>query len=366
MELKEHLTDIQNKLKLGRFSNEAQVSQGVVLRILQALEWPVFDSQTVWPEYSVDGRRVDYALCDPQIKKPLVFLEVKQVGKSEGADKQLFEYAFIRGVQMAVLTDGQEWHFYLPGESGTYQERRVYLLDLLERDIEECDKRLKRYLSWQGVKSGQCIKFAREDYNHITINRDIKRLMPDAWNSLVKEDDPTLIDLIAEKVETLCGYKPRIETVSHFLSKMLFGEQSGYSKPNSPPDLKNIGKEHHPHQEEKKKDYSFDLQGQNFKYRSSIDVLIQVVEKLSSQDEEFCERFVARPKHSRKRRYIARDKYDLYPGRRDLCENNSRQIKSGYWVGTNYNKSQIKQILEMACEVAGLKFGVDLKVDLGE
>jgi len=54
-----------------------------------------------------------------------VFIEVKQVGQSDGGERQLFEYAFHRGVPMAILTDGQEWHFFLPAKQGDYGDRRV-------------------------------------------------------------------------------------------------------------------------------------------------------------------------------------------------------------------------------------------------
>ncbi len=115
---------IQSRLKTGQFVNEAAVSQGAVLPILQALGWSIFDAQIVCPEYTVEGRRVDFALCH-QARRPEVFIEVKQVGQSEGADRQMFEYAFHTGVPLAILTTGQEWHFYLPAGQGTYQERRV-------------------------------------------------------------------------------------------------------------------------------------------------------------------------------------------------------------------------------------------------
>ena len=112
--------DIQSRLKTGQVANEASVTQGSVLPILQALGWSIFDARIVCPEYTVEGKRVDFALCH-QPRRPDIFMEVKQVGKSEGADRQLFEYAFHTGVPMAVLTTGQEWHFYLPAEQGTYQ-----------------------------------------------------------------------------------------------------------------------------------------------------------------------------------------------------------------------------------------------------
>jgi len=65
----------------------------------------------------------------------VILIEVKQVGQSKGADRQLFEYAFHKGVPMAILTDGQEWNFFLPTEQGDYSERQLYKLD---RDIVKC------------------------------------------------------------------------------------------------------------------------------------------------------------------------------------------------------------------------------------
>lgn len=137
MDLEQHIKDIRASIAAGRFTNEAAVSQGIVLRLLSALSWPYYDTQIVRPEYSLEGRRVDYALCDAS-GRPVIFLEVKQIGKSEGAEKQLFEYAFHVGVPLAILTDGKEWNFFLPGEQGNYDERRVYKLDIVERDISEC------------------------------------------------------------------------------------------------------------------------------------------------------------------------------------------------------------------------------------
>jgi len=145
MSLEEHIQDIQKKLKHNEYPNEQSISQGVVLRLLSALQWPIYDTQTVMPEYSIAGKRVDFALC-VQTNKPVIFIEVKQPGNTLGADKQLFEYAFHKGVPFAIVTDGKEWHFYLPAEIGSYDERRVYKLDLIARDLHESEYRLARYL----------------------------------------------------------------------------------------------------------------------------------------------------------------------------------------------------------------------------
>ncbi|MBM2825867.1 MAG: hypothetical protein HW402_1531 [Dehalococcoidales bacterium] len=103
----ETIERVREGLRRGSFTSEAAVSQGILLPILNEMGWPVFNTTIVMPEYSVEGRRVDYALCHPE-NRPAVFVEVKRVGLSESADRQLFEYAFHLGVPMAILTDGQE------------------------------------------------------------------------------------------------------------------------------------------------------------------------------------------------------------------------------------------------------------------
>ena len=60
MGIEQEIGSIRAGIKAGRFSNEASVSQGIVLRLLNALGWPTYDTDAVWPEYSLGGRRVDY------------------------------------------------------------------------------------------------------------------------------------------------------------------------------------------------------------------------------------------------------------------------------------------------------------------
>ena len=148
MMLREHIEAIRDGIRAGKFQSEAAVSEGIVLRLLHALDWPRYEPQVVFPQYSVKGGWVDYALCHPA-SRPVVFIEVKQLGQCAGAEEQLFQYAFHRGVPMAILTDGQQWHFFHPhGGQGNYEERRVYLLDLLEIDVGESIGCLDRYLKY--------------------------------------------------------------------------------------------------------------------------------------------------------------------------------------------------------------------------
>ena len=193
--MREDLLDIRSGIKAGRYVNEATVSQGVVQRLLNTLGWPVYDTEVVAPEYSLGGRRGDYALCHPP-REPAILIEVKQVGQSKGADRQLFEYAFHRGVPMAILTDGQEWNFFLPTEQGDYSERQLYELDILERDPQEAESSLKRYLEYEAVRSGQAIEAARRDYRNAARKRQAQRTLPDAWAKLIESEDELLVELL--------------------------------------------------------------------------------------------------------------------------------------------------------------------------
>lgn len=363
MSLEQHIQEIRAGIKAGRFTNEASVSQGIVLRLLHALSWPSYDTQIVCPEYSLEGRRVDYALCHPP-GKPIAFVEVKQIGQSEGAERQLFEYAFHIGVPLAILTDGQEWNFFLPGEQGDYGERRVYKLDIVERDISECVSRLSRYLKYDAIVSGAAIEAAREDYRNVSRDRQMKATLPKAWTKLVEEEDELLLELVADSVESLCGYKPDPDTVARFLKDHISLRTPGATiqppRPPAPPSLPvaPAGNTHGT--------IGFVLNGQRYPARNARDVLVSVFETLSQRDASFLERFAALPKHGRTRRYLARSPEELYPGRPDLSREHSTQLSSGWWLGTNVSRAAIERIIEMACEVAQINYGRELSVSLGE
>ena len=207
MSLEEQIRDIQNKLKKNDYPNEQSISQGVVLRLLMELGWPVYDTQLVMPEFPVKGGRVDFALC-VKSNRPIIFVEVKQPGNTLGADEQLFNYAFNRGVPFAIITDGREWHFYLPTEVGSYEQRRLYVLDLIEREVSESAYRLQRYLSFQQVVERRALEHAKEDYKAVFNEREAKESIPTAWEKLLEEKNETVMAAVSEKVESLCGYTP--------------------------------------------------------------------------------------------------------------------------------------------------------------
>lgn len=224
--LEQEVRDIREKLRERHYASEADVRQAIVERLLIRLGWPSDNSQVFRPEYPLrDRRRVDFALCHPA-NEPRIFVEVKQVGNSDGAERQLFEYAtyfedtFHRSVQLAVLTDGRVWSFFIPDEQGEengYEERLVYRMDLIRQDIAESVQRFERYLAYEAVCSDEALKAARNDYQDVVRERKVHDDLRQAWAKLVRENDRSLLRLVSDCVDGLFGYRPTQDTTARFL-----------------------------------------------------------------------------------------------------------------------------------------------------
>lgn len=360
MDLHSQIELIRKSLRDGRFTSEAAVSQGIVLPVLQGLGWPVFDPAQVIPEYSVQGRRVDFALCN-LIGDPQVFVEVKKVGSAYSGEQQLFEYAFHLGVPLAVLTDGQEWNFYVPGERGNYTERRVYKLDMLERDAAVAIDRLTRYLEHDRVVSGEAIEAAKSDYADASRSRMVRSTIPKAWAAMIDEPDPAIVDMLAERVEDLCGFRPEPDAITEFLLKSPV--RSSVATVGQPPESAARGSfKAEVVSTAKPAGFAFAYGADRRSFRSAKALLIGLFELLIEADPAFIERLDAR-KHGRKRRYVARTRDELYPGREDLSADFSHQLSNGWWLGTNYSHRTIRRIVDLAIEVADSKVASRLEIE---
>lgn len=328
-------------------------------------------TQVVCPEYSLEGRRVDFGLCHP-VGKPIAFIEVKQIGQSDGAERQLFEYAFVVGVPLAILTDGPEWNFFLPAGQGDYGDRRVYKLDIMGRELSECISRLTRYLGYQEICTGRAIAAASADYNNAARERQMIAAMPLAWSRLVTEEDDLLLEIVADKVESLCGFKPDLDAVAKFLREIASARVTlpppvvdRPIRPTTPlrtPNLATVALTTSP---TTPFPVGFTLKGTFVPAKNARDVLFNVVRELASQDAGFLQRFASLPRHGRTRRYVARSPSELYPGRSDLANEFTAELGSGWYLGVNVSRAQVQRIVEMSCDVAGLRYGKDLTINLG-
>ncbi len=217
--MKNVIQKIQNQIKDGLFTNEAAVIRGIINPILQKLNWPIDDVSIVRPEYTVENRRIDIAIF--YNNQPHIFIEAKKIGGTDGAERQLFEYAFHLGVPILILTDGSTWHFFLSSGIGSYEQRKVNKLDLIEyEDLEQLCSKFFDYLDYNNVISGKSLKILQKDYDDINRVREIEKTIPIAWKKIIDENDDLLFELIANKVEELCNYKPQNDLIFNFFSKL--------------------------------------------------------------------------------------------------------------------------------------------------
>ncbi len=362
----ELLERIKLRLRDGAYPNEASVSLGIVIPILRMLGWDDTDPEQVIPEYASGGRRVDFALCGAS-RRPSLFVEVKGVGRAVEGDRQLFEYAFHEGIPLCLLTDGRDWSFYLPGGQGSYDERRVYRLQLDERSTSECGRVLDRYLSRARVKSGDAFDDAMRDYRDIASRREAKRSLPEAWAELVEEPEDLLVELLSEQTEKISGYRPTSAEVSAFLLSLSPKEQPPIKAPVSQKTPTN-GRFSEPisrHQPTT----SIKQAGRSLEYEmfgarcSATNASMAMVEILTTIAKRFPERMdvIAAAVRGKSRNHIARTVAEIYPARPDLAR--AVEFTPGWLVGLNIANREKRRIIQEACKATGIRFGVDIVVD---
>ena len=84
---------------------------------------------------------------------------------------------------------------------------------------------------------------------------------------------------------------------------------------------------------------------------------VWVIEELAAKDAGFLHKLAERRRGGT--RFVSEERAGLYsksPGRA------ARRMRNGWWIGTNHNRGALEQMLRAACEIAGLRFGVDLVV----
>lgn len=364
MSLETILTDITARLRQGPFPNEQAISQGIVLRVLQELGWDIYDTNSVWPEFQTGEGRADFALCHPP-SKPAEFIEVKPPGRAEEGVRQALEYAFHTGVPFIVLTDGRTWSFYLPAEQGSYEDRRVYKLDLFERPPAEAAETLRRYLAHARVKSGEVLEAARKEYRSRNRRAQARDGIPEAWRELVEKGNEDLVAMLASAVESKAGVRPEDNDVAEFLAGL--GRPVIIETTRDKPASQTSPATHRPDVSrssgESTRSGKLVLRGKAYPYHNAKDAMVIVLRELAKDDPTFLERCSQHPDaQGRKRRYIARTPEELYPDREDLRDNREA-LPDGWLVATNLNNVLKKTIIRLATEVAGLTFGKDVVVE---
>lgn len=345
----EFISSVKEKLGKNIYESEAAVSMMIVLPVLRHLGWPTDNPSYVCPEYRLEGRKVDYGLKISEGKGDGLrcIIEVKTVGNIIDADRQLFEYAFLAGTPLAVLTDGKLWRFYLALATGKYKERLVRTLDIEEHSTEEVVKGLVRYISFDNTRSGQARKNAESDLSERITKIEAKENISTAWENLLDGTSDKLVNLLIEET-SLISSAPERSDVEKFLKSLKSVEpkpenvsrrKPKQSKPKYP--SKTSSGEVH-----------FFLLGEECTEISAVNAYVRIIEILASRDRGFLVRLTPQTVgRKRGKKWLSQnhDEMAVYA--------NPREVSSGWFLDTHVSNEGKISRLRTACEVAGIPFG---------
>lgn len=213
--IKSFIEELKGNPRIGAF-DEAATKQAIILPLLHQLGWNTYNIDEVTPEFSVENKRVDYSLRINNTNE--VFLEVKKTGEDlERFQEQLLDYSFRQGVELAILTNGKTWWFYLPTKKGDWKTRKFYTIDIIQQESQDVGQKFIDLLSKNNIEVGKALQHAESIYKGKQKRKLIEETMPESWNKIITEPDSLLIDLLSEATEKLCGFKPENDETSHFL-----------------------------------------------------------------------------------------------------------------------------------------------------
>jgi len=183
MDLREFLNELAQNRNLFSY-NENEIKQTVILPLFQLLGWNTLSLQDVKPEYSLQSRRVDFALLSNE--RPRVFVEVKRPGVSlDNCQEQLLNYSFEVGVRLSVLTNGVNWWFYLPLRECYWEKRKYFSINIFDQNPEELVERFEGFLSKNSVISGKAETKAEQFLVGQSRVEGVATTLPNAWKQLL-------------------------------------------------------------------------------------------------------------------------------------------------------------------------------------
>lgn len=214
---------IKQNIPEYRAYDEAATRNSIILPILSKLGWDIFSRDSVYPEYPVGSKRVDYSLRI--LGQNRFFIETKRCNVDLAChQEQLLGYAFHFGVELACLTNGITWQFFLPLKPGEWEQRLFYTVDFENQSPDEIEKFFVDILRREAVEDRTAVEKAEDIFVKKNRHAVIKAVFPAVWKELITNPPREFLDVICDKIEKTCGYRPDDATAARFLLKVQRGQ----------------------------------------------------------------------------------------------------------------------------------------------
>lgn len=179
------LSERVEKLKENLQTEEA-TKNALIMPMLQALGYDVFNPMEVMPEFICDigtkkGEKIDYAIMSNN--SPILLIECKHWNQELTLhDNQLLRYFHVSPAKFGLLTNGILYKFYADLETPNKMDEKPFLeinlLDLKSNQIDELKKFHKAYFDVDNILSSASeLKYTNQLKN--IINREFSNPSPE-------------------------------------------------------------------------------------------------------------------------------------------------------------------------------------------
>ena len=174
------------------------------------------------------------------------------------------------------------------------------------------------------------------------------------------------MELLAEKTERMCGFRPEVEQIEKFIVEELV-ERSAAAVDRTSPSKKPAGtlgatrkgianaRKHAGSRE-----ISYRLFGADEVSTTAKEALITILREMAKHDRQFFDK-LSQIAQGKRRNHLSRTREGVYPLRPDLADS-AVEIAPGWWLGVNIANREKRRILERACEVLHIEYGKDLEI----
>lgn len=183
----------------------------------------------------------------------------------------------------------------------------------------------------------------------------VHRVILSAWRDIFETSESdeslkSLVNVLADRVESKVGVRPDDNDVIDFLRSL----QRQETPPPPPPPPPPPGKGPRVYIKE------LVILGRRYHCRNQSHAMAIVFKKLQEENPEFLQRFYEHSENQRGsgRRYLGRNQRELFGPNEG--ERSHEKIGRDWVISTNYSWPSKKEIVRLAAKVAGLKFDRDI------
>jgi hypothetical protein len=203
--MRDTLLDVRRRLIGGAYDTPVQIQVSIVARILNGLDWDVWNPSEVNPLY--DTGSIGFALNaalggDPH--GPSVVIDVQSANDIAKLSNTFANDArHGRSPALLVITDGRKWQFYCSTTDHSSPLQRFKIADLTTDPIDGLISTFRTFLAKPAVQSGKASHDALDVLGWTKRLQAIKRVLPDAQKLALKPPYPTLPQALVQCLHSI-------------------------------------------------------------------------------------------------------------------------------------------------------------------